>query len=421
MSPSLMTMCSPRARWRASIRDLARLAGLLALPALAACGRAPAREAVIVTDSAGVTIVDNDPEQQVWTLETRWRLSGRPRIQIGNQPYDPDQRIYLAQHARRRADGSVAVANFGMGDVRVFSAGGEYVYGMRLQRDPTLQTGRPRRVYPLPGDTLLVYEAGGEISLWAPDLGFLDRYPLTSPDAPFEGELEGAGSFADGSILFVGRLPVDASLTGLQRSTMRLMRFGSDGRMLDSFGDYPDATEIIGEGVYVWGPTGLAAAGDSTVWYSSTDGFEVKEIARGGRTLRIFRIAQPPPPVTSADLSAFRVAAVRQIIRERDMTDEEAQAIVDSYVHAERFPTFSQLVVDELGNVWAQVYRWFDMGGDRMWMVFDRDGRYLGEVVTPYALTVFEIGADYLLGHMSDGRGAEAVYIYGLEKPEPAS
>lgn len=199
---------------------------------------------------------------------------------------------------------------------------------------------------------------------------------------------------------------------------MRLMRFGRDGRMIDSFGDFPDAAEIVGEGTYVWGPVGVATAADSTVWYSSTEGFEIREIARGGRTLRIFRLDQPPPPVTAADLSAFRVAAVRQLARDRGITDDEAEVIADAYVHAEAFHTFSQLVVDELGNVWAQIYRWFDMGGDRLWMVFDRDGRYLGEVVTPYALTVHEIGADYLLGHMSDGRGAEAVYIYGLEKPE---
>jgi hypothetical protein len=307
-----------------------------------------------------------------------------------------------------------------MGDVRVFEAGGEHLMSMRLQRDPTIETGRPVRVYPLPGDTLLVYEVGEEISFWGPDFAFLRRLPLTRPDAPFEGELEGAGSFADGSILFIGRLAVDASLTGLQRSTMRLMRFGRDGRLLDSFGDYPDATEIIGEGVYVWGPVGLAATGDSTVWYSSAETFELREIAAGGRTLRIFRIDQAPPPVTSADLSAFRVAAVRQFVRDRGVTDDEAEAIIDAYTYAEAFPTFSQILVDELGNVWAQVYRWFDMGGDRMWIVFDRDGRYLGEVVTPYALTVHEIGADYLLGHMSDGRGAEAVYIYGLEKPEQA-
>src|SRR5262245_31104129 len=70
------------------------------LPLLAACGRRFDREAVITTDSAGVTIVDNDGEQPEWTMETTWRLAPRPRIQIGNQPYDPGQRLYRAEHVR---------------------------------------------------------------------------------------------------------------------------------------------------------------------------------------------------------------------------------------------------------------------------------------------------------------------------------
>jgi hypothetical protein len=394
-----------------------RAAGVLLLPILAACGRGSAREGVVVTDSAGVAIVSNDPEQPVWSPVTTWRLSPRPRIQVGNQPYDPDQRLYRAEHAARRADGGIAVANRGMGDVRVFDAGGLHEMTIRFQRDPTLEIGRPRRVYPMPGDTLIVYEVGGEISLWAPDFSFLRRVPVTAPEAPYEGELDPAGVFSDGSFLVLGRLPVDSSLTGVQRSTMRLMRFATDGRMLDSFGDFADATNYMGEEVYVFGASGVVAAGDSTVWHTDAASFELREIGRGGRLLRIVRLDAPSPPVMGADRSAFRVSAVRQL--RRRMSDEEAEATVDTYIYAETFPTWSKVVVDELGNVWAMGYRWFDMGADHLWTVFDPEGRYLGEVVTPYLLDVHEIGSDYVLGHMSDGRGEEAVYIYGLEKPEP--
>jgi hypothetical protein len=416
MTRTVEMPAKPAPRRRLGIRSVA--AAMLVASALTGCERTASGEAMVVTDSAGVTIVTNDPQQPVWRGTSAWYLSGRPEVQIGNQPYDPDQRIYGGEHTRRRSDGSVVVANRGMGDVRVFEAGGEHLGTMRIQYDPTQSDGRPRRVYPLAGDTLFVFESGGTVSLWGPDFAFLRRFPLQRPDAPFLGELEGGGSFSDGSILFIGRLPADTTLTGVQRSTMRLMRFGSDGQLLGSFGDFADATEIIGEGVYAFGPEGIATAADSTVWYSSTDTYEIREIGRDGRLLRVFRIDQAPPPVTGADLSAFRVAAVRQMVRADGITDEQAEAIIDTYVFAEAFPTFSRLVVDELGNIWAQTYRWFDLGGDRQWRVFGPDGRYLGDVATPYALTLHEIGADYVLGHMSDGRGGEAVYLYGLHKPE---
>jgi hypothetical protein len=238
------------------------------------------------------------------------------------------------------------------------------------------------------------------------------------PEGLEETELEPAGDyFADGTLLFIGQLPLDPTATGLQRTKMRLLRYGVDGRMIGSFGDFDADTEIVGENVYVWGPSGHVAVADSTIWYAPGDRWEVREIAPDGRTLRIFRIDRPMDPVTSADRSAFRVGAVRQL---RSAGEENAEEIVDSmYTHAETFPAWSEILVDEVGNVWARSYRWFEMGADYSWTVFDRDGRLLGQVIVPYPLTVHEIGDDYVLGHMADGRGGEAVYIYRLEKPAP--
>jgi len=381
---------------------------------LMGCEAGPDREPVIVRDSAGITIVDSDGEQPGWTPETAWRLSPRPRIQVGNQPYDPTQRLFGAEHARRMPDGGIAVANRGMGDVRLFDAGGYHLSTMRIVIDPTIQLGRPRRVYPISQDSLLIFLSGGELSLRSPELGVLEQLPIQRPEG-IEGDPEPAGDmFADNTLLMIAQLPSDPSLTGLQRTRMRLLRYGMDGRVIESLGDFDADTEIVGEGVYVWGPSAHVAVADSTIWYAPGDRWDVREIARDGRTLRIFRIDRPMAPVMQADRSAFRVGAVRQL---RDEGEMNAEAIVDGYTYAETFPAWSQILVDEVGNVWARGYRWFDMGADYRWTVFDREGRYLGEVVVPYPLTVHEIGDDYVLGHMSDGRGGEAVYIYRLEKP----
>jgi hypothetical protein len=50
--------------------------------------------------------------------------------------------------------------------------------------------------------------------------------------------------------------------------------------------------------------------------------------------------------------------------------------------------------------------------------VFDAAGRFLGDVETPSRLELHDIGDDYVLGRMSDGRGAEAAYLYSLIKPQ---
>ena len=391
-------------------------AAVLLATFLVACEPRVRREAVMVTDSSGITIVDSDGNQPAWTSETAWRLASPPRIQVGNQPYDPSQRIFGAEHARRTTDGGIAVANRGLGDLRLFDAGGYHLQTIRIVVDPTIETGRPRRVYPMSPDSLVIYLGGGELSLRDGRYQVTQRVAVEQPGGLEAGELEPAGDFfADHTLLFTGQLPLDPGLTGLQRTRMRLMRYGIDGRMIESFGDFDAGTEIVGEQIYVWGPNAHVAVADSTIWYAPGDRWEVREIAPGGRVLRIFRIDRPMAQVTPADHSAFRVGAVRQL---REAGEENAEAIVDSmYTHAETFPAWSQILVDEVGNVWARAYRWFEMGADYSWTVFDPEGRYLGEIVVPYPLTIHEIGEDYVLGHMSDGRGGEAVYIYELVKP----
>jgi hypothetical protein len=397
-----------------SFRTRSSLGWAAGLLLLVGCEPRTDREAVIVRDSAGITIVDSDGEQPGWAEGTAWTLSPRPRIQVGNQPYDPSQRIFRAEHARRTPDGGIAVANRGMGDVRLFDAGGYHLQTLRIVVDPTIDAGRPRRVYPLSEDSLLIYLGGGELSLRSPERGVLEQLPVQLPEG-IEGEPVPAGDlFADNTLLMIAQLPTEPGLSGLQRTRMRLLRYGMDGRVIGSFGDYDADTEIVGDGVYVWGPSAHVAVADSTIWYAPGDRWEVREIAPDGRTLRIFRIDRPMDTVMGADRSAFRVGAVRQL---RAEGEENAEAIVDAYTYAETFPAWSQILVDEVGNVWARGYRWFEMGADYPWTVFDREGRYLGEVIVPYPLTVHEIGDDYVLGHMSDGRGGEAVYIYRLEKP----
>ncbi len=403
------------------MRAKSTIAGCAIVPALllAACEPRVTRDAVVVRVSAGVTIVDSDGNQPVWTSETAWRLAFPPRIQVGNQPYDPSQRIFGAEHTRRMPDGGIVVANRGLGDIRIFDAGGYHVQTIRIVVDPTILTGRPRRVYPMSPDSLVVYLGGGQLVLRDGEFQLQQRATVERPDGLEETELEPARDFfADHTVLFRGEVPLDPSLTGLQRTRMRLMRYGIDGRLIETFGEFDADTEIVGEEIYVWGPSAHVAVADSTIWYAPGDRWELREIAPGGRTLRIFRIDRPMDVVMGADLSAFRVGAVRQLT---DAGEANAEAIVDGYTYAETFPAWSEILVDEVGNIWARAYRWFEMGADYPWDVFDPEGRYLGEVIVPYPLTVHEIGDDYVLGHMSDGRGGEAVYIYRLEKPEPAA
>ena len=83
----------------------------------------------------------------------------------------------------------------------------------------------------------------------------------------------------------------------------------------------------------------------------------------------------------------------------------------------ERFPAFRMLLTDPLGHLWVREATL--PGIERpapLWTVFDPEGRAMGFIETPGGLTVFEIGADYLLGRVTDDVGVESVQVWVLER-----
>ena len=51
-----------------------------------------------------------------------------------------------------------------------------------------------------------------------------------------------------------------------------------------------------------------------------------------------------------------------------------------------------------------------------LWTVFDPGGQALGFIETPDGLTIYEIGAEYLLGQATDEMGVESVQVWALER-----
>ncbi len=84
-------------------------------------------------------------------------------------------------------------------------------------------------------------------------------------------------------------------------------------------------------------------------------------------------------------------------------------------------PTFMSLHVDPEGNVWA-VQLPYDGSDDgtasdmNEYFVFAADGRHLGVVELPTNLRVFQIGADFILGTVSDDLDVDYVHLYHIEK-----
>ena len=394
-----------------------RTSALGLLLVVCACTGRESREATVYSDSAGVRIAVSDHRNPNWSRTQTWVLRHPPRLQLGNMPYDMSHQLYGVMHARRLRDSRIAVANSGVGDVRVYGADGNIVQTIEM---PERGTGgnAPMRVEQLGGDSLLVVTTDGSLLIFDGAGNQLARSRL-APLTDLKAEPEIVGAFRDGTLLVHAVHPDDPAASGVGRRQVRLLRYAANGQLLGSFGDLGGQAILHGEkGVYIFAPSAQYVAADSTIWYAGADHYEAREIAPGGRTLRIVRLDRQGGRVLQEDIVAYRHAAKRQATGTSD--EATIDAVLENSVFAETFPAFDQIRLDEAGNLWLRNYRWFDMGGGKAWSVFHADGRYLGEVRTPASTEVYQIGPDFLVGRMSTSGGLEAVYLWDLDKPGAA-
>ena len=81
-------------------------------------------------------------------------------------------------------------------------------------------------------------------------------------------------------------------------------------------------------------------------------------------------------------------------------------------------PPYSALLADRFGALW--VVRSVPGDADLQLTAYSIDGRALADVRLPRFLTVFEIGADYILGTYEDGASQPHVAVYTLRRASPS-
>lgn len=91
-------------------------------------------------------------------------------------------------------------------------------------------------------------------------------------------------------------------------------------------------------------------------------------------------------------------------------------AMAEAAGMAEQIPFAHELIVDELGYVWAQRYEMPDGPGGLEWWVFSETGRFLGSVHLPGRLRVLRISMDAIVGVWTDELGLQYVHAYSLDR-----
>jgi hypothetical protein len=379
-------------------------------------------------DSAGITIVANSGELP--SDGGGWALSAEPVLSIGTFQGDSLYALFEVQGARRLANGRIALANAGSGEIKVYGAEGEFIVSFGRKGEGPEEFQSPALVGVLPGDTLVVMDNQlRRITLLHPEEGFVESARLSD-------DLGGGGfprgMFADGSVVVGGGFywssdgGVELS-SGFSRRATSYRSAGRNGELVTDFGEFPGAEfymQVQSQGggavsmrarLIPFGKYSMQAVGPSLFYYGSGDSWEVKAFDTAGVLRRVYRMAVDPLTVREADLEAViqeEIAEAADPARAPEIRAEHEEMPVPEFM-----PAFAGLEVDAQGFLWVERYR--PPSDERPEHdILDPEGVWVGRLSLPEGAEILEIGTDYLLALQRDELEVEYVKLYRLFRPD---
>jgi hypothetical protein len=151
---------------------------------------------------------------------------------------------------------------------------------------------------------------------------------------------------------------------------------------------------------FSFGPEGMS-------YLSRGNEYRIDVFSPSGDSLRTIRRPVEPRPVTvdQRDSALAVIADAFERVGENPAREVELP---------DRSPVISGLVPDSEGNLWV-LNAGGGEGGRNEWSVHDASGRYLGAVLLP-AMTVTQIGDDFLAGTTTDELGVPKAVVYRIIK-----
>ncbi len=432
----------------------AMLVAFLALSASCQDDQAAAGDTFVVRDSAGIEIVES--ATPAWEGDG-WRVSGTPSLVIGQMQGDERYLFGEVAGAIMLRDGRIAVLDRQSALIRVYSPDGGHIEDWGGQGQGPGEFTSTHTLFPYRGDSILVSEFVASRLVIFDDRGRFGRSLVPEMRMSFAIEWRGRMQEGDRSVIpaesccrLWGALRTGAFLlsypqmipnegSGTKRASVTAAVMPGSGGAAESVGVFAGVTYQLGlqgsRSRWQFQPWFNMVPGPDGYFATEGDAYSIDAYDHSGRLRRIIRLAREPRPVTD-DVKAAHEAELRARIMapgaliEAD-SPEELLGMLLAGPYPSHLPTFFQLLVDPEGNVWAGQRRYGtgDAGVDdgtvdddsqpsdmNEFFVFGADGRHLGVVELTADLRVFQIGADFILGTVTDDLGVSYVHRYRIEK-----
>ncbi len=389
---------------------------------LAGChAAAPAHRAITARDSAGITLIESTAP--AWSAGGAWRLDTLPVLRIGQQEGDAHFLFAGIAGALRLSDGRIVVADRSSSQLRFYQPDGAFQRAVGRSGEGPGEYHYLRALARCGSDSLFAFNidysanvvdtAGALLGVWKPLM-----HGTQLSDQAYNLSCSRHGVFVAVGWEHPGTGPRIGFYRAL--SPMWLWREAAgDARHVRQpveLGEFPSSERIgteHGSRPHPFGRSTLLAIAGHTVIVGDEETLGYREYGLDGLLQRIVR-----GPWQDLTIRPEHVAAYRE--QRLALAEPESRPAIERELRdmplPPSFPAYTALQTDTAGDVWLRRYLPPGVGGQR-WVVFAADGTCLGEVPMPPALTVLEIGTDYVLGVLQDELGVERVALYRLLKP----
>lgn len=356
------------------------------------------------SDTGSVQVVDN--AEGKWRSGEEWIVAEAPVLEIGSDER-PEHQFHGIVGAVRLSDGRIAIGDGGSSQVRLFGPRGELMGVVGRRGGGPEEFLRMTRLLPLPGDSLVVFDAGARRVSVLTSTGAQGRLVTLTMAGPGS---ELAGVLDNGSYVLGNTLPVPPG-EGLARDSVLYLLVRPDGSAADTLGIVPGGQRYQrttgGRVSRLSVPFGVAAAATARgdlVFTGATDRYEIRQYRPEDGALRLIRRPVPPQPFTDAHYNEVLEGF------------PQFRPALQEIPRPQHLPAFASLIADRGGNLWVQDYP-SPGAATSAWTVFDRDGDMLGAVSLPANFRPTDIGSDYVAGVWMDELGVERVRLYQIRKP----
>lgn len=382
----------------------------------------PPGQGVLRWDSAGIEIVET--HVPAWSGENAWAVDTGPALTIGTVEGEDPHLFGGIVGAARLEDGTIVVGDGLLLEVRAYDGDGKYLKTVAGPGEGPGELGRFTRLVKCGKDRLYVEEPwNNRVTVFNPDLAFETRIPLLQP-TQLQGSVFPHGPYhwacsSSGDFLAIGWGEADPAFrrsrqAALYIDTAPVWILDSLGVEIVEFGDYPVSERVLIPGLadmpHPLGRSTSLALGDTLAYIGTSERLEILVHRRSGGLARILRSPSEDPSIQPEKLERYGSA---------DLTEDERSdwdRLENVGLEAPgAIPAYTELRIDGDGFLWIKRFQWPWESRGR-WGVFSPDGIFLGHVVMPDKLTVFEIGRDFVLGGTKDEWDVERIQLHVLRR-----